>query len=85
LNTVVNLLTVLMIVTCFTGYIDLFEVSEVQGGAGGSEKPGSKTPGNTAAGGSFLGAQQPYSRLGWNADMNGATKEKQEQVILMCN
>jgi hypothetical protein len=62
---------------------DLFEVSEVQGAAGGSEKPGSKTPGNTAASGSSLGSQQSYSRLGWNADINGATKEKQEQVFLM--
>jgi hypothetical protein len=80
----VNLLTVLMIVTCFTGYVDLFEVSEVQGAAGSSEKPGNKTPGNTAASGSLLGSQQPYSRLGWNADINDAMKEKQEQVFLMC-
>jgi hypothetical protein len=77
-----NLFTVVMIVTCFTGYVDLFQVSEVQGAAGSSEKPGSKMPGNTAAGGSFLASQQPYSRLGWNADMNGAIKEKEEQVIL---
>ncbi|GFG39279.1 hypothetical protein Cfor_02204, partial [Coptotermes formosanus] len=55
-------------------------LSEVQGAAGGSEKPGSKTPGNTAASGSSLGSQQSYSRLGWNADINGATKEKQEQI-----
>lgn len=84
MNTAVNLLTVIMIITCFTGYVDLFQVSEVQGAAGSSEKPGSKISGNTAAGGSFLGSQQPYNRLGWNADMNGATKEKEEQVILMC-
>jgi len=55
-------------------------LSEVQGAAGSSEKPGSKMPGNTAAGGSFLGSQQPYSRLGWNPDMNGAIKEKEEQI-----
>lgn len=79
-----NLLTVVMTVTCFTGYVNLFQVSEVQGAAGSIEKPGSKTPGNTAAGGSFLGSQQPYNRLGWNADLNDATKEKQEQVIFMC-
>jgi len=55
-------------------------LSEVQGAAGSSEKPGSKMPGNTAAGGSFLGSQQPYNRLGWNADLNDATKEKEEQI-----
>lgn len=69
----------------FTGCVDLFEVSEVQGVAGSSEKSGSKTPGSTsAASGSFLGSQQPYNCLGWNADISGSTKEKQEQVILMC-
>ncbi|KAJ4439635.1 hypothetical protein ANN_07763 [Periplaneta americana] len=57
-------------------------LSEAQGSAGISEKPaGSKTPGSsTAAGGSFPGSQQPYNRLGWNADISGSTKEKQEQI-----
>jgi hypothetical protein len=75
------------IISCqfsFTGCVDLFEVSEVQGAAGNSEKPGGKTPGSTAAAsGTFSGSQQPYSRLGWNADISGSTKEKQEQVLPM--
>jgi hypothetical protein len=59
----------------------LFEVSEVQGTAGNSEKPGGKTTESTAASsGTFPGSQQPYNHLGWNADISGSTKEKQEQV-----
>ena len=51
------------------------EVSEAQGAPGSTDKQGS------TAGGSFPGSQQPYNRLGWNADVSGSTKEKQEQVL----
>ncbi|CAG2066002.1 unnamed protein product [Timema podura] len=45
----------------------------VGGDKGQSTKPG---------GVSLVGAQQqqPYNRLGWNPDVSGFTKEKQEQV-----
>ncbi|XP_023703949.1 coronin-7 isoform X2 [Cryptotermes secundus] len=56
-------------------------LSEVQGAAGNIEKSGGKTLGSTAATcGTFSGSQQPYNRLGWNADISGSTKEKQEQI-----
>jgi hypothetical protein len=75
------------IISChfsFTGYVDLFEVSEVQGAAGNIEKSGGKTLGSAAAtSATFSGSQQPYNRLGWNADISGSTKEKQEQVLPM--
>jgi hypothetical protein len=65
----------------FTRYVDLFEVSEVHGAAGNSDKPGGKATESTAAtSGTFSGSQQPYNHLGWNADISGSTKEKQEQV-----
>jgi hypothetical protein len=66
----------------FTGYVDLFEVSEVQGAAGNSDRPGGKTTESctAATSGTFSGSQQPYNHLGWNADISGSTKEKQEQV-----
>ncbi|XP_021932217.1 coronin-7 isoform X4 [Zootermopsis nevadensis] len=55
-------------------------LSGAQGVAGSGEKSSSKTSGSTAVSGSLPGSQQPYNHLGWNSDITGATKEKQEQI-----
>ncbi|XP_068081154.1 coronin-7 [Anabrus simplex] len=47
-----------------------------------SEMQGSCQPvsGGKSAANPFPGVQQPLNRLGWSADLAGATKEKQEQI-----
>ncbi|KAJ8952578.1 hypothetical protein NQ314_007504 [Rhamnusium bicolor] len=35
---------------------------------------------NKSASTPFIGASQPYNRLGWNADVSGQTKNKQEEL-----
>lgn len=35
---------------------------------------------NKSASQPFLGASQPHNRLGWNADVSGQTKVKEDEV-----
>lgn len=52
-------------------------LSESQGQAG--NVAGERTI-NKSASTPFIGASQPFNRLGWNADMSGQTKSKQEEI-----
>lgn len=50
----------------------------------GSHSHGAPTPTGTAGklgAGSFEAAQKPFNRLGWNAEMSGQVKSKQEEVF----
>lgn len=53
-------------------------VSEAQGQA----NTGPERTINKSASTPFIGASQPYNRLGWNADISGQAKSKQEEVCI---
>lgn len=53
-------------------------VSESQGQA----NSGPERTINKSASTPFIGASQPYNRLGWNADISGQTKSKQDEVSM---
>lgn len=59
-------------------------MSDIHGGSGDNKATkGAAVSASAVAPGSFPATQQPFNRLAWNAaDIAGATKDKQEQVII---